>query len=411
MLCIAAIVFSQTYLLDENVDVQVCFTANHTYVSDIGFYLIAPEQTEIEPGNYGVLQLLPAASDWGTQAASGSGTGIPWEVLGCSNSGDENTTCHSGDDLENFCFTSTLEAGNPEYTACICDIPAPLTGEFASAEIWDSVYGFPLIGSWGLRIYDCEGLDVGSLVEGSITFNNEFGLEVVYTLIPESPIPINDNSCDAQSASLIVYSPDSFCMLDITMPNTASASSDNYFGNCEFEDDNVPFEPFESFDSIAIISIMPVSVSEYDVTYQIYQDGNTKSGIFSARYNLGEEVSELVNLNLILTWENTFSGAVQTIRVNHEVSNTSPLFTGLPQNHYYLDSGLVYPNPASDVLKFSDLQDNSTIIIYDQQGRIILKDAKPVNSSISVESFKSGLYSVKIVEEGGVVKHAVFVKD
>ncbi len=409
-LCIAVSVFCQNDILDETIDVQVCFNASHTFVSDIGFYLIAPGQTEIEPGNLGVLQLLPAASDWGPGAALGSWVGIPWTTLGCSDPSYENTTCNSGDSVVDLCFTSTLQAANPEFTACVCDMPTPLTGEFASVEAWDNVYGFPLIGSWGLRIYDCEGADVGALIGGIITFTNDMGMETVYTLNPISPIPINDNSCDAQSASLMVYSPDIYCTLDITIPNTSSASADNYISNCEFEDDDLPFEPFQSFDSITIVNIVQINSIDYDVTYQIHQGGNSKFGIFSATYTLGEELPEIMNLNLILTWENTLSGAVQTISVNHEVLNTSPLFTGLHHNNNNTDSGLVYPNPVSDILKFSELSESATITIYDQQGRIVLNNIKPENSRINVEAFRSGLYTVEVVEEGRKVKQATFVK-
>jgi len=405
---ISVLVFSQNEVLNETIDVQVCFTAEHTYVSDLGFYLIAPGQAEIEPGNYGVLQLLPAASDWGVNAEFGSWTGIPWSVLGCD-AEEENTVCNSGNNLENFCFKSSLQAANPAYTACVCDMETPLTGEFASVEDWDSVYGFQIINSWGIKIYDCQDQDIGSLIEGKITFSNNFGLEIVYTLLPESPISINDGSCDVLSASYLVYSPDSFCTLDITIPNTVTQATDDFFGNCEFVDENVPFEPFESFDSIAIISISQISTTDFDVTYQIYQDGNTKSGIFSSIYNLGEEIPEFINLNLSLLWENTYSGAVQTISINHEISSNSTLFTTIPQTDKQYLSNIVYPNPVSDVLKFKDLPANTTVSIYDQHGRILVKDLLLENNEINVEQYESGIYTIK-VEQNGYVKFSKFVK-
>lgn len=46
-------------IIDENTYIKVCFWAEHTYVSDLGFYLKAPGCELLEPGDEGVVQLCP----------------------------------------------------------------------------------------------------------------------------------------------------------------------------------------------------------------------------------------------------------------------------------------------------------------------------------------------------------------
>jgi hypothetical protein len=394
---------AQNILLDETVDVSVCFTANHTYVSDLGFYLVAPGQTSTNPGNYGILQLLPAASDWGEEAAFNSWTEIPWDVLGCNDPEDMNTVCNSGNNLENFCFTSTLEAGNPDFTACICDTETPLTGDFASVETWEYVYGFPLIGNWGLSIFDCESIDYGELVEGSITFETADGRTVTYSLIPENPIPINDGSCSIETASLLIYSPDLFCSLDITINNEVSTEAIAFTSNVYFEDDIVPFEPFYSFDSIEITEIIQINDSDYEVFYKIHQDLPSKSGVFSAVYSLGSISPELINLKLNISWLNSTNGASQTINVNHEINNDSPEFSNISNNS--LNNINIFPNPANNIVTIETNNEQDFILsIYSVEGKLIKQNM--INSTsyiVSIKDLAAGNYEFVISNNKGNV--------
>lgn len=202
-------------LVDENTYIKVCFWAQHSYVSDLGFYLKAPGCELLEPGDVGVVQLCPAASDWGPSAAQGSWTGIPWSALGCSSAADENTPCNSGNNIGNessgFCFSThivpngqEMVAGTPEYTPCVCDLPAPISGTFASVGTWEPIYGFDINEEgWRVQIYDCESADIGNLQRATIQFSNysECDSTVVMYELNNINLPINDGSCNAISAS------------------------------------------------------------------------------------------------------------------------------------------------------------------------------------------------------------------
>ncbi|MDD2385680.1 MAG: gliding motility-associated C-terminal domain-containing protein [Bacteroidales bacterium] len=205
------------FIVDENTYIKVCFWANHTYVSDIGFYLKSPGNQAANPGETGVVQLCPAASDWGPNAAQGSWTGIPWSALGCSDPTDENTVCNSGNNVNAFCFQThgspgggVIVAGSPTHTPCVCDLPTPLTGNFASVGPWTPIYGSSAATpGWAVQIYDCKGADIGSLTRARITFIGETECGEATFEYDSGTInsPINDNSCDAASASLYIVPP------------------------------------------------------------------------------------------------------------------------------------------------------------------------------------------------------------
>lgn len=183
------------FLISATTEIEVCFSATHTYVSDLGFYLVAPD-------GIGTIELLPsiAAYDDGV-------TSLPSSYYGCSEPSDVGANCNSGDNVNNLCFTSTLEASNSAYTACVCDMPAPLSGTFASFGPWNAIYGEePGQGKWAVQIYDCVGIDVGFLTHATIRFTDydQFG-NGPYTYFYDSDViasTINDNSCDAISASI-----------------------------------------------------------------------------------------------------------------------------------------------------------------------------------------------------------------
>lgn len=204
---------SESFTVDENSYIKVCFWAEHSYVSDLGFYLKAPGHSASNPGDPGVVQLCPAASDWGTGASQGSWTGIPWSALGCSDAVDENTVCNSGNNVEQFCFKTHLEpggevlaSGNPDYTACVCDLATPLTGDFASVGSWEYIYSYSAESSdWSVQIFDCEGADYGSFKRANMTIVTTDGTEI-HTFeydTGELTVPINDGSCGGQTATLI----------------------------------------------------------------------------------------------------------------------------------------------------------------------------------------------------------------
>ncbi len=202
--------------IDENTFIKVCFWADHTFVSDLGFYLKAPGEQLTEPNNTGVVSLLPSASDWGTGGTHQSNLSIPWTVTGCDPAA-ENTPCNSGNHVDEFCFSTHVFPGGPELTPgdpsvvpCVCDLPIPLQGVYAPAEAWNPIYGY-LAGDpgWAVQIYDCEDIDFGTLNMSTLVFRaeTECGETTFVYDSGEISSTINDNSCDAATASIYVVPP------------------------------------------------------------------------------------------------------------------------------------------------------------------------------------------------------------
>ncbi|MDA3819768.1 MAG: hypothetical protein PF590_04830, partial [Candidatus Delongbacteria bacterium] len=227
--------------VDEETEILVCFWADHTYVSDIGFYLKAPGHEADEPeypvnsdGNHAVVELLPPVSNWGDNTSTGS-TSIPASALGCSNPDDVNTVCQSGNNIENFCFSSQFDAGNPTLTPCVCDMSVPLANTYASVGPWDAIYGFNAgDDGWAVQIYDCEEFDYGSLNQVLINFTAETECgetSFIYNSGDISGLPsseINDNSCDAATASYFIVPPE-----DPPGAYTVTSSITEYLWTCD----------------------------------------------------------------------------------------------------------------------------------------------------------------------------------
>ena len=174
------------FVVDANTEITVCFDANHTYVSDLGFVLIGPAGC----GNPGVtLSPNPQVINNGN---------------GCC--------CNSGNNLNNLCF-STANANQLN----MCGSGTPLSGTYG----WYNgnfpgtggnnypqgglagLYGCNAAeGGWAVQIYDCIGADVGALTGASIVFDNGTS-QIVYDSGAINSA-INDNSCDPNSASIYV---------------------------------------------------------------------------------------------------------------------------------------------------------------------------------------------------------------
>lgn len=181
--------------VDSATVIEVCFWADHTYVSDLGFYLIGPGGNRVD--------LLPPVSAWDQGAQV---TTLDISVVTNCDPNDYYTNCNSGNHLQEFCFTSdpSYPAGDPNFTACICDMPTPLTGDFASCGPWDGVYGnMASQGGWAVQIYDCTPADVGYLQKVTLKFTgiSECGLTTYEYNSGPINVTINDNSCDPNTAA------------------------------------------------------------------------------------------------------------------------------------------------------------------------------------------------------------------
>lgn len=181
------------FIVNANTTITVCFSAVHTYVSDLGFYLVGP--------NGGTVLLSP------NPGANGQGP-----------------TCNSFDNVNNLCFTTT-----PSNNFDPCAAAAPYTGTYSSygpnnrrTNInWAPVYGSDATqGGWRVQIYDCIAQDVGRLTNASITFtgNATCGPSTITYNSGNINSVINDNSCTPASASIYTVPPVPATQLTFTAP-------------------------------------------------------------------------------------------------------------------------------------------------------------------------------------------------
>jgi len=186
-------------LITATTQFSVCFTANHTFVSDVGFYLVGP-------------------------AACGSPT-IPLSP----NPGSigQGAICNSGNNISNLCFTNTTAS-----ILNVCTASVPLSGTYGGYGSPGTMINWaPLIGcnaaegGWRVQIYDCIGLDIGTLTNASISFSNLVSVCGSPTSITYSSgainSAINDNSCSAATASIFQVP----VANNLTIPITVNATT------------------------------------------------------------------------------------------------------------------------------------------------------------------------------------------
>ena len=168
-------------ILDANSEMSICFTATHTWVSDLAFYVVGP-------------------------ASCGSPTLLLSPNPGANGQG---TVCNSGNNVSNLCF-STESTANLDVCA---GAPFTLQGTYgtygpgATAINWSALYGCDANASgWAVQIYDCIGGDVGTLTDATLTFSgiNNQGDPMTSTYSTPSGYSsaITDNSCSAGTASI-----------------------------------------------------------------------------------------------------------------------------------------------------------------------------------------------------------------
>jgi len=176
---------AEPLLIDATTTITVCFRATHTWVSDLGFYLVAPASC----GN----TLIPLSPNPGS--------------IG------QNNICNGGDNVgtsgNELCFTTSAA---PNLN--VCTAAAPLTGTYdsygpGSTPInWSPLYGCNAIQpGWAVQIFDCISSDVGALQHASITFTGTSACGDPVSITYDSGninSTINDNSCSAGTASIYV---------------------------------------------------------------------------------------------------------------------------------------------------------------------------------------------------------------
>jgi gliding motility-associated-like protein len=160
--------------LSSNATIQICFTASHSYVSDLAFHLVGPPSC-----------------------------GSP-DILLSPNPG---TSCNSGNNINALCFTN---ANTDAFS--VCGAPTPLSGNYGAYSSGTPIDWSPLYGcdanepGWAVQIYDCVSIDIGSLTDATLTFSDLDGSGNAISSSYSTPVgfnsPINDNSCSAATASI-----------------------------------------------------------------------------------------------------------------------------------------------------------------------------------------------------------------
>lgn len=198
------------FIIGPTTTVSVCFTAPHTYVSDLGFYLVGPPSCGSP-----TIPLAPHP-----------------EFINSANG----CCCNSGDNVNNLCFST-----NNTNLLTVCGAPTPLTGTYGiygqgtpnnfntNNNNWSPIFGCDATqGGWRVQIYDCIGADVGTLTNATITFtgNSVCGPSSITYNSGNISSAINDNSCTPQSASIYtVPSPPNFPVANILSTTTYEWSS------------------------------------------------------------------------------------------------------------------------------------------------------------------------------------------
>lgn len=186
-------------LINATTTISVCFSGTHTWVSDLGFYLIGPS-TCGSP----VITLSPNPGSLG-----------------------QGNICNGGNDFNNLCFTN---AAAPKLN--ICNAATPLTGSYdsygpgAGTNInWNPLIGCNAAqGGWRVQVFDCVTLDFGTFTNATITFSNLTSIcgsptTITYNSGTINSV-INDGSCTQATASIYQVPPPSNLTTPITMSGT-----------------------------------------------------------------------------------------------------------------------------------------------------------------------------------------------
>ena len=155
--------------VDASTQMTFCITANHTYVSDIAYWLVGPPSC-----------------------------GSP-SILLAPNPG---SNCNSGDNVVNLCFSNT---STNNYNVCTPLPQAPVTGTYGTYGVntipitWSDIYGCNAADpGWALQIWDCVAGDFGTLLTASMSFSG--------TDSNNQPLTIDYNSEPGFSADIVATS-------------------------------------------------------------------------------------------------------------------------------------------------------------------------------------------------------------
>jgi trimeric autotransporter adhesin len=178
------------FIVDASTEITVCFSANHTYVSDLGFYLVGPPSC----GSPTVL-LSPNPGANGQNEVCNANSNVNGLCFTTNPAGNFDPCQPNG---ANFFNPNGNPASNSNYSGSFSSYgPAGNTTPID----WSPIYGCNSAeGGWAVQIYDCIAQDVGALTNATISFSD--GNSTIEYSSGGINSAINDNSCTPASASI-----------------------------------------------------------------------------------------------------------------------------------------------------------------------------------------------------------------
>ena len=158
--------------------------------------------------------------------------------------------------------------------------------------------------------------------------------------------------------------------------------------------------------------------------YMSYQDGNTLDFVtrISYTYDLAVDFADLVGLqnNEIIPFANKLTAGNQT-RQENGVGNFDPQFDYLYYYSGYNPSAVFevrnemlefYPNPATNSIQLNhDAQQFESYIIYDLQGRAVLKGNFDFQTSqIDITDLSAGIYTIQVRADATIYTNKLIKK-
>lgn len=374
------------FIIDSNTVITICLNANHTYVSDLAFYLIGPEECGSP-----VVELAPHP-----------GSINPLEDV-----------CNAGNDLNNFCFST---ASTNEFY--VCNEETPLNGTWAVSSSWDILFGCDAtLSGWTVQIFDCISQDIGVLTHAELTFTNitNNSSTTVFYDSQEISAFIADNSCSDTTAASHTYVFPELATITTTLNNKYSYQWTCADSNVVFDNNNLPSPTIiiknsgeywiycsvtdslgscTAHDSVYFSYVAPVKpIIQYNDT--LLSIGNTDlyctwfldSSVIATGYNLNEISPTQSGYYRVLLTDSTGCNSIYSDLFYYKTSALNKL------NHH--DQAIfVYPNPANSIDGFHIRTPyKGTLTIYSLQGNIIShQKIYPQDELVPISNLKAGTY-------------------
>ena len=121
--------------------------------------------------------------------------------------------------------------------------------------------------------------------------------------------------------------------------------------------------------------------------------GESHSADFSTI--IDDETWDIHNMEVIGILINHTTGEVVNSTIEHLLPNVTD--TESLETTFAID---IYPNPARDIIKLSNIDNNCTLQLYNSNGQLMLEKHDVIGEDIlNVSNFKSGIYFVKIITD------------